>query len=242
MAGLRAYLWPLAWALLFHAVALGLFSANWSSPSALRHSSNAEPMRAELLTLVAPAPKPAPKAKAKPKPKPRPAPKAKAKPKAQKKAPSAPLAEAPAPARPEKAAPERNAPPAAPEPEKPSLQEVLGTDFEDALAAEATSDARDRPEALGSYEADLMARIVSQWSRPPSARNGMSCDLRLALVPTGELVSVTLVRSSGNAAFDRSAELAVRRAAPFQVPEDPAVFDAYFRSVTVTFSPNDLRY
>lgn len=238
MAGLRAYLWPLAWALLFHAVALGLFSANWSSPPALRKNSTAEPMMAELLTLVAPAPKPAPKPKAKP----RPAPKTKATPKTQKKAAPAPLAEAPAPARPEKAAPERNAPPAAPEPEKPSLQEVLGTDFEDALAAEASSDASDRPEAVGSYEADLMARIVSQWSRPPSARNGMSCDLRLALVPTGELVSVTLVRSSGNAAFDRSAELAVRRAAPFQVPEDPAVFDAYFRSVTVTFSPNDLRY
>jgi len=236
MVGLRAYLWPLAWALLFHVVALGLFSANWSSPPALRQSSTAEPMMAELLTLVAPAPKPAPK------PKPRPAPKAKAKPKAQKKAAPAPLAEAPVPARPEKAAPERNAPPAAPEPEKPSLQEVLGTDFEDALAAEASSEVSDRPEAVGSYEADLMARIVSQWSRPPSARNGMSCDLRLALVPTGELVSVTLVRSSGNAAFDRSAELAVRRAAPFQVPEAPAVFDAYFRSVTVTFSPNDLRY
>ena len=236
MAGLRAYLWPLAWALLFHVVALGLFSANWSSPPALRQSSTAEPMMAELLTLVAPAPKP--------KAKPRPTPKTKAKPKAQKKAAPAPLAEAPVPARPEKAAPERNAPPAAPEPEKPSLQEVLGTDFEDALAAEAgeASEGEARPEALGSYEADLMARIVSQWSRPPSARNGMSCDLRLALVPTGELVSVTLVRSSGNAAFDRSAELAVRRAAPFQVPEDPAVFDAYFRSVTVTFSPNDLRY
>ena len=234
--GVRAYLWPLAWALLFHAVALGLFSANWSSPPSLRHSSTAEPMMAELLTLVAPAPKPVPKPKAKPRPAP------KAKPKTQKKAAPAPLAEAPAPARPEKAAPERNAPPAAPEPEKPSLQEVLGTDFEDALAAEASSDASDRPEAVGSYEADLMARIVSQWSRPPSARNGMSCDLRLALVPTGELVSVTLVRSSGNGAFDRSAELAVRRAAPFQVPEDPAVFDAYFRSVTVTFSPNDLRY
>lgn len=238
MLGLRAYLWPLAWALLFHAVALGLFSANWSSPPALRQNSNAEPMMAELLTLVAPAPAPKPKAR------PRPAPKAKPKAKAQRKAAPSPLPEAPVPARPEKAAPERNAPPAAPEPEQPSLQEVLGTGFEDALAAEAGEavDASDRPEAIGSYEADLMARIVAQWSRPPSARNGMSCDLRLALVPTGELVSVTLVRSSGNAAFDRSAELAVRRAAPFQVPEDPAVFDAYFRSVTVTFSPNDLRY
>ena len=182
MAGLRAYLWPLAWALLFHAVALGLFSTNWSSPPA-PPGSGAQPSWARPYCFAG-----------------------------------------------------------APEPEKPSLQEVLGTDFEDALAAEASSEVSDRPEAVGSYEADLMARIVSQWSRPPSARNGMSCDLRLALVPTGELVSVTLVRSSGNAAFDRSAELAVRRAAPFQVPEDPAVFDAYFRSVTVTFSPNDLRY
>ncbi len=240
--GVRAYLWPLAWALLFHAVALGLFSANWSSPPSLRQSSTAEPMMAELLTLVAPAPapkpKPAPKAKAKAKAKPQPKPKAKAQAKAK-----APLPEAPVPARPEKLAPERNAPPAEPAPPAPSLQELLGTDFEDAVAAELDAqDGATTPEAVGSFEADLMARIVAAWSRPPSARNGMSCDLRLALVPTGELVSVTLVRSSGNAAFDRSADLAVRRAAPFRVPEDPTVFDAYFRTVTVTFSPNDLRY
>ena len=150
--------------------------------------------------------------------------------------------EAPAPARPQAFAPGRNAPPAAPESNATSLQDLLGTDFEDAVAAEVDAKASTTPDAVGSYEADLRARIVAAWSRPPSARNGVSCDLRLALVPTGELVSVTLVRSSGNAAFDRSAELAVRRAAPFQVPEDPAVFDAYFRSVTVTFSPNDLRY
>lgn len=235
--GVRAYLWPLAWALLFHAVALGLFSANWASPSSLRQSSTAEPMMAELLTLVAPAPKPQPKAKPKPKAKAKPQPKAKA----PAKAPP-PLPEAPAPARPEKLAPERNAPPAEAAPPSPSLQDLLGTDFEDAVAAEVDAQASSTPEAVGSYEADLMARIVAAWSRPPSARNGMSCDLRLTLVPTGELVSVTLVRSSGNAAFDRSADLAVRRAAPFRVPEDPAVFDAYFRTVTVTFSPNDLRY
>ena len=128
----------------------------------------------------------------------------------------------------------------------PSLTEFLGPEFEAAIAAELRArkevEVDGRPSQVRAYEADLMARIVSQWFRPPSVRNGMSCDLRLALVPTGELVSVTLVRSSGNAAFDRSVDLAVRRAAPFRVPEDPAVFDAYFRTVTVTFSPNDLRY
>jgi len=240
MAGLRAYLWPLAWALLFHAVALGLFSANWSSPPALRQSSTAEPMMAELLTLVAPAPKPAPKPKAKP----RPAPKTKATPKTQKKAAPAPLAEAPAPARPEKAAPERNAPPAAPEPEKPDFSEISGTSIDEALLAEEseTSESDGRPASITSYEADINARIVNRWSRPPSARLGMNCDLRLVLVPTGELVSVTLVRSSGNEAFDRSAELAARLAAPFRVPEDSETFNAYFRSLLIKFSPNDLRY
>ena len=240
--GVRAYLWPLAWALLFHAVALVLFSANWSSPPSLRQSSTAEPMMAELLTLVAPAPKPQPKPKPKPKAKPQPQPKSKAKAQAKAKTP-APMPEAPAPARPEKLAPERNAPPAEAPPPEPSLQELLGTDFEDAVAAEVdVEEGSATPEAVGSYVDDLMARIVAENNWPLSARNGMSCELRLALVPTGELVSVTLVRSSGDEAFDRSAELAARRAAPFRVPEDQAVFDAHFRSIIVTFSPGDLRY
>ena len=46
--GACVYLWPLAWALLFHGVALGLFSANWSSP---RPAIAARPSHdADLLT------------------------------------------------------------------------------------------------------------------------------------------------------------------------------------------------
>ena len=53
---------------------------------------------------------------------------------------------------------------------------------------------------------DGIANLVAEnWSRPPSARNGMEVELMIELVPTGDVVGVTIVRSSGSAAFDRSA-------------------------------------
>ena len=48
------------------------------------------------------------------------------------------------------------------------------------------------------------------------------------------------LQSSGNEAFDRSAEQAVRKAARFDVPEDPALFEAHFRRFQMLFKPEDL--
>ena len=68
----------------------------------------------------------------------------------------------------------------------------------------------------------------------------MEARLIVELVPTGEVVAVTVVKSSGNEAFDRSAEQAVRKAARFDVPEDPALFEAHFRRFQMLFKPEDL--
>ena len=69
----------------------------------------------------------------------------------------------------------------------------------------------------------------------------MQVELMMNLVPTGEVVTTRILRSSGNAAFDRSAELAVSRAAPFEVPDDPALFEQRFRQLRLLFTPEDLR-
>ncbi len=94
-----------------------------------------------------------------------------------------------------------------------------------------------------SYVALIAQQIEQNWSRPPSARRGMKCELRLQLVPTGEVVNVTVVRSSGNDAFDRSAELAVKRVGRFRGLQDVPtyIFDQYFRQLTLVFDPQDLR-
>jgi len=92
-----------------------------------------------------------------------------------------------------------------------------------------------------AYVAQIQADIIQTWSRPPSARNGMEVLLKVFLVPTGEIVDVTLLTSSGNESFDRSALLAVRKAGRFQVPDDPKQFERNFREFEVLFRPEDLR-
>ncbi len=91
--------------------------------------------------------------------------------------------------------------------------------------------------------AAIIRRVISQnWQIPPSARNGMSATVSLRLVPTGEVVSSSILQSSGDAAFDRSVLQAVERADRF--PElqdlDNSVFERNFRNFTLVFRPEDL--
>lgn len=92
-----------------------------------------------------------------------------------------------------------------------------------------------------AYVAQIQREIIQNWSRPPSARNGMQSILRVYLIPTGEVVDVKVEESSGNDAFDRSAVLAVRKAERFVVPSDTLRFERDFREFTVLFRPEDLR-
>jgi len=92
-----------------------------------------------------------------------------------------------------------------------------------------------------AYAAQIRQDIVRNWSRPPSARNGMKALLRVSLVPTGEVVDVSVVEGSGNDAFDRSAVLAVEKAERFTVPADSRQFERNFREFEVLFRPEDLR-
>jgi colicin import membrane protein len=122
------------------------------------------------------------------------------------------------------------------------LQELADQSFEDALADEQENldDFTEEGEAAKSYFQAIYDQVVNNWSRPPSARNGMKALLRVDLVPTGDLVNVTVIESSGNPAFDRSAEQAVRKAGKFEVPKESALFESKFRRFNLLFQPEDL--
>ncbi len=105
----------------------------------------------------------------------------------------------------------------------------------------AFTDAADEEAMIAqSYRFGIYQLIVSNWSRPPSARNNMEAKMLVELVPTGDVVAVTLLTSSGNEAFDRSAEAAVRKARRFEVPVESKLFERYFRRFTLLFRPEDL--
>ena len=92
-----------------------------------------------------------------------------------------------------------------------------------------------------AYVGQIKREIIQNWSRPPSARNGMQALLKVYLVPTGEVIDVVILESSNNEAFDRSAVLAVRKAERFTVPLESRQFEKNFREFSVLFKPDDLR-
>ena len=114
-----------------------------------------------------------------------------------------------------------------------SMQEALDEELADLRDVEADAETM-------TYAAAIREAIRRAWSRPPSARLGMQARLRVDLVPSGDLLAVTVLESSGNPAFDRSAEVAVRKVGRFDVPEQSRLFEQNFRRFTLLFKPEDL--
>lgn len=195
-----------------------------------------------------PPPPPKPEPKPVPKPEPRPAPKPEAKPVAK-----------PVPKPETKPAPKPEPKPAPkPEPRPAPKPVVPVADFDALLAEEAReqtaqsaaqqqaareAQARAAREAVvvNEFKALIRDAVERRWSRPPSARNGLSVTLSVNLIPGGEVTGQpVIVKSSGDPAYDRSVQNAILLASPLPVPTDPALFNAHFRKFTFVARPEDL--
>lgn len=116
--------------------------------------------------------------------------------------------------------------------------------FEAALAQEQASlEEQSYAVTAQSYMSAIAQRVSSKWSRPASARNGMQCLLLIKLVPTGRVVSVDVLKGSGNSAFDLSAVQAVKSVEQFDEIKDMPreVFERHYREFEFLFNPQDLR-
>ncbi len=113
---------------------------------------------------------------------------------------------------------------------------------QEAASAAAAEAARTDSELVMAYSAVIHDLVQQNWSRPPSARNGMVVVLRITMVPTGDVLDVAVVQSSGDFAFDRAAENAVLKVRRFtELQGMPTrLFDRNFRSFLLTFRPQDL--
>lgn len=87
---------------------------------------------------------------------------------------------------------------------------------------------------LNQYVAMIEQRIVRNWNRPPSARPGLECEVRVAQTPGGTVLSVQLGRCNGDAAVRQSIEAAVMRSSPLPPPPDPRLFE---RNLVLIFKP-----
>lgn len=89
---------------------------------------------------------------------------------------------------------------------------------------------------LNQYIAMIEQRIVRNWNRPPSARAGLECEVRVAQSPGGTVLSVQLGRCNADEAVRQSIEAAVMRSSPLPPPPDPRLFE---RNLVLVFKPLD---
>ncbi|MFT4766016.1 MAG: colicin import membrane protein [Oleispira sp.] len=94
-------------------------------------------------------------------------------------------------------------------------------------------------EITNDVAAQIRAKISKVWRYPPSARPDMEVVVRIQLVPTGEVINVSIISGSGNEALDRSVLAAVSRAQPLPVPKETRLFEQQFRSFVMAFRPED---
>lgn len=123
------------------------------------------------------------------------------------------------------------------------MEEAYEEELETERQEEAQRQATEDEQTALSYMAAIQAAVKSNWSRPPSARNGMQVTLQIELVPTGAVVAVNVIKGSGNAAFDRAAVDAVWKTERFVelVGLESRIFRQYYRRFKLLFNPEDLR-
>jgi colicin import membrane protein len=83
---------------------------------------------------------------------------------------------------------------------------------------------------------DIQAAVIRNWNRPPTARAGLDCQVRVSLIPGMQVVNAEIVRCNGDDAVRRSIIAAVMSASPLPRPPDPALFE---RTILFDFKPKD---
>jgi len=239
----RIILRPVLATLVLHGLMIYLLTFNWAASEAQITKVKPAPrvINARLVDVSEFRPRPKPKPAAKPQAKTKPKPVAKTKPKPVVKPKPKPVAKAKPAARP-KPKPEPKEEPRITEQE---LAAIARADLSRAMAQEEQVQATvTADEMAASFAALIQQTVINYWSRPPSARNGMEALLAIQLIPTGEIVSVSVLKSSGNTAFDRSAVNAVEKAGSFpELQKLPTrEFEKTFRRFRLLFRPEDLRY
>jgi colicin import membrane protein len=92
------------------------------------------------------------------------------------------------------------------------------------------------PAARMDWTNQITAKIRSNIVLPPDLAGNPQAEFAVALLPTGEVLSVKLARSSGNRALDDAWERAIWKSSPLPRPAKPEVFE---RELTLRFRPRE---
>ena len=95
-------------------------------------------------------------------------------------------------------------------------------------AALRKAELKKRQTTIDKYMNLIEAKVYRHWIKPPSINKGLVSELRVKLIPTGEVIDIELSKSSGDPIYDKSVTAAVRKASPLPLPPaETGLFDVF---------------
>lgn len=104
----------------------------------------------------------------------------------------------------------------------------------DGVSASVSGD----PNAIAGYVDKIRGKIQGNVILPTTLAGNPEAEFLVQQLPTGEILSVKLTRSSGNKALDNAWERAILKSSPLPLPEQREVFQSTLR---LKFRPSDKR-
>ncbi|MDQ5941961.1 MAG: colicin import rane protein [Pseudomonadota bacterium] len=211
----------------------------WDSVPAVRSAPPPPPPPPDV---VKPEPKPEPKIEPKPEPKPDIAIKDDKKKKEEPKKPEPPKKEEPKKPEPK--------PEPRPDPFKEQLereqkqldqqkrmqQQTARADAEARALNQAKSEqaAASRAKGLADYSSKIRGKIRGNTVLPQAIQGNPQAVFEITQLPSGEVISVRLKKSSGNANLDAAVERAILKSSPLPKPDQPELF---MRVLEIKYTP-----
>jgi colicin import membrane protein len=116
------------------------------------------------------------------------------------------------------------------------LRELLARQQARQQADAARAAAAARAKALNEYILSIQTKVKSGWILPQDIQGNPQAIFDVVQLPTGEVLSIKLVRTSGNPAYDAAVERAILKASPLPLPANRELFA---RELRLTFRPLD---
>jgi colicin import membrane protein len=98
----------------------------------------------------------------------------------------------------------------------------------------ARSASATRSKALADYEAKIRGKVRGNIVLPPDLEGNPEAIFAVVQLPTGEVLSVKLLKSSGHKGYDDAVERAILKSSPLPKPEQA---DVFARELRLTFRP-----
>ena len=117
------------------------------------------------------------------------------------------------------------------------LQEIQ--QLQDTVVRDSTDKDKDLLQTdIEKYSYMIKRQVKENWKRPNNLNINLKTEIQLNLVPTGEILSATIIKGSGNRSFDESAMSAILKVKSFEgLTMQMKLFDQHFRKFILIFTP-----